>query len=319
MTHARILGTGGYVPAQVITNADLERMVNTTDEWIQQRTGITQRHVMSEGVDTVDSMATEAARKAIEASAIDPKTLDLILVATASSERAFPSVACAVQHQLGLVATPAMDINAACSGFVYALSVADQYIRAQTARRVLVIGVDALTRLVDWEDRRTCVLFGDGAAALVLEASSQPGIIATQLFADGGHADSLYAGPPSDSVAGQSATIQMSGREVYRFAVSKLGDLMQSILDASGMSHDEVDWLVPHQANLRIIQAAAKRIGLPMSQVVTTVQHHANTSAASIPLALNAAITDGRIVRDQVLLLEAFGAGFTWGAALVRY
>ncbi|MEW6764771.1 MAG: beta-ketoacyl-ACP synthase III [Pseudomonadota bacterium] len=322
MIHARITGTGGYLPEKILTNADLERMVETTDEWIRERTGIERRHIAAENESTVD-LAERAARRAMEAAGIEGKDLDLIIVATTTPDRIFPSTACLLQDRIGANGCAAFDVQAVCTGFVYALGVADKFIRAGGTKRALVIGAETLSRIVDWNDRATCVLFGDGAGAVVLEASEEAGILSTHLHADGQYEALLTVpGGVSQNTAlcrsGQ-AFIQMKGNEVFKVAVNTLGRIVDETLEAAGLEKSDIDWLVPHQANTRIIAATAKKLSLPMERVVLTVATHGNTSAASVPLALDVAVRDGRIQRGDMLLLEAFGGGFTWGSALVRF
>lgn len=320
-TYSRVLGTGSYLPETVLTNQELEKIVETSDEWIMQRVGIRERHLIKEdgSDDTTTSMAEKAARAAIEAAGIEANTIDLIVVGTATADYFFPSVACELQHRLGINnECPAFDLNAACSGFVYGISVADQYIRTGSAKTVLVIGVDALSRVVDWDDRSTCVLFGDGAGAVVLQASGEPGILATQLRSAGSYGDKLCT---ESSLWTREGTpkLHMEGREVFRQAVTKLDEIVEQTLDAAGLEKSAIDWLVPHQANIRIIQATAKRLKLPMERVILTIEKHGNTSAASIPLAFDYAVRQGTVKRGEVLMFEAFGAGLAWGAALLRY
>ncbi len=322
MKHARITGTGGYLPEKVLHNADLEKMVDTTDEWIRERTGIRQRHIAVDGENTVD-LAEAASRRAIEAADIDGHDIDLIIVATTTPDRVFPSTACLLQQRLGLHGQTAFDIQAVCSGFVYALGVADKFIRTGAARCALVVGADTLSRIIDWTDRSTCVLFGDGAGAVILEAGDEPGIVSTHLHADGSYRDLLMV--PSgisagyDKVRAGEAYIQMQGSEVFKVAVNTLERIVDETLVANRLTKNDIDWIVPHQANIRIISATARKLGLPMERVVVTVDTHGNTSAASIPLALDVAVRDGRIKRGETLLLEAFGGGFTWGSALIKY
>lgn len=320
MNHARIIGTGGYLPEKILTNADLEKMVDTSDEWITDRTGIRERHIAAEGQTTCD-LAEQAARQAIDAAGIDKDEIDLIIVATTTPDRVFPSTACLLQHRLDVHGCPAFDIQAVCTGFVYALGVADKFIRAGGVRHALVVGAETLSRIVDWSDRNTCVLFGDGAGAVVLKASTEPGILSTHLHADGRYESLLTTnGGISEGLRGAAGPfIEMSGNEVFKMAVNTLGRIVDETLAANDMDKAEVDWLVPHQANTRIIQATARKLKMTMDRVVMTVAKHGNTSAASVPLALNSAVRDGRIQRGDVLLLEAFGGGFTWGSALVRY
>ncbi|TBR39188.1 MULTISPECIES: beta-ketoacyl-ACP synthase III [Dyella] len=320
--YARIIGTGSALPDRVLTNADLEKFVDTSDEWIQTRTGIRQRHVAPEGQTTGD-LSFMAAQRALEAAGVKASELDLIVLGTTTPDIIFPSTACLVQHRLGANGCAAFDVNAACSGFVYALGVADKFIRSGQSKKVLVIGAETLTRMLDWSERETCVLFGDGAGAVVLEASSEPGIYATCLHADGGFKDLLY-NPVGVSVGftdepNHGVRVKMSGREVFKVAVKTLDSLVEETLSAAGMDASQLDWLIPHQANLRIIEATAKRLNMPMEQVIVTVDQHANTSAGSVPLALDYAVRSGKVKRGQNLLLEAFGGGFTWASALLRY
>lgn len=317
-TYSRILGSGSFLPEQVITNHDLERIVDTSDAWIVERTGIHRRHVVSEGETCVD-LAEIAARRAIEASGIPAEQIDLIVLGTSTPDQTFPSSACLLQARLGIHGGPAFDVSAACAGFAYALGVADQFIRTGAARHALVIGSEAMSRIIDWTDRGTCILFGDGAGALVLGAAAEPGIFSTHLHADGAYRDLLQV--PAGIGNGQQGSpyMQMKGAEVFRVAVTTLGRIVDETLAANAMSRDDIDWLVPHQANLRIIQATARKLDLPMEQVVVTVGEHGNTSAASVPLAFDEAVRDGRIQRGHTVLMEAFGGGFTWGSALLRY
>jgi 3-oxoacyl-[acyl-carrier-protein] synthase-3 len=320
--YSRIMATGSALPERVLTNADLEKFVDTSDEWIHTRTGIRQRHVAAEG-ETTGDLATLAAQRALDAAGVKPSELDLIILGTTTPDIIFPSTACLVQHRLGANGCAAFDVNAACSGFVYALGVADKFIRSGQSKKVLVIGAETLTRMVDWTERETCVLFGDGAGAVVLEASSEPGIYATCLHADGGHKELLY-NPVGVSVGfkdepNHGVRIRMSGREVFKVAVKTLDSLVEETLEAAGMNASQLDWLIPHQANLRIIEATAKRLNMPMDQVIVTVDKHANTSSGSVPLALDSAVRSGKVKRGQNLLLEAFGGGFTWASALLRY
>ncbi|RMF84441.1 MAG: ketoacyl-ACP synthase III [Nitrospirae bacterium] len=326
MPRARIIGTGSYLPAQVLTNHDLERMVETSDAWIVERTGIRERHIAS-ATEQCSDLALEAARAAIEAAGIGPEALDLVVVASATPDMAFPSTACLVQRALGCGPIPAFDLSAACSGFVYALTVADQFIRGGAARTVLVIGAEVLSRIVDWSDRTTCVLFGDGAGAVVLQASdSGHGILSSHLHAEGRLADLLMVAAPGKRHPGtgevfalEGELIRMRGNETFRVAVRTLGEVVAEALAANRMAPEEVDWLVPHQANIRIIEATAKRLDLPMSRVVVNLDRVGNTSAASIPIALDEAVRDGRIREGQTVLLEAFGGGLTWGAVVMRW
>ena len=322
MIYSRITGTGSYLPEKVLTNADLEKMVDTSDEWITERTGIRQRHIVADNETTCDMIEVASAR-AIEAAAIAANDIDLIIVATTTPDRIFPSTACLVQQRLDIHGPPAFDIQAVCTGFVYALGVADKFIRNGEAACALVVGADALSRIIDWEDRSTCVLFGDGAGAVILQASESPGILSTHLHADGQYNELLMV-PQGISqgyqqVLNNEAYIQMQGNEVFKVAVNTLGRIVDETLEANCLDKSDIDWLVPHQANIRIISATARKLRMPMERVIVTVDRHGNTSAASIPLALDVAVRDGRIRRDDTVLLEAFGGGFTWGSALMKF
>ena len=319
MTYSRIMGTGSYLPEYILTNAELEQRVDTTDEWIVSRTGIRERHIVAEH-ETTSDLATAAGRAALEAAGISANQIDLVLVATTTPDFIFPSTACLVQQKLGITnACPAFDIQAVCSGFVYALATADQFIRSGAYQHVLVIGAESLSRITDYSDRSNCILWGDGAGAVVLQASEQPGIIASHLHADGRHQNLLKV--PAGPSAGYAAPtkIQMEGNAVFKMAVNTLDAIVDETLAANGMQKSQIDWLVPHQANIRIIQATAKKLGMSMDHVVVTVDRHGNTSAASIPLALDTAVRDGRIQRGEIVLMEAFGGGFTWGSVLVKF
>ena len=322
MTYSIIAGTGGYLPERVMHNKDFEKLVDTSDAWIRERTGIKRRHIAAED-ETTSDMGVVAARKAIAAANIDVPDIDLIIVATTTPDKVFPSTACIVQRRRGLHTIPAFDIHAACSGFIYALDVANRFIRTGGASNVLIIGSETYSRILDWTDRGTCILFGDGAGAIVLSAAEEPGVLSTHIHADGEFEESLHvpAGISSgyDTIRAESAYIQMKGHEVFKKAVGTLGSIAKETLSVNNIDKHDISWLIPHQANLRIIAAAAKKLDLPMDRVVVTVDEHANTSSASIPLALDTAIRDGRIKRGELLLFEAFGAGFTWGSALVRY
>ncbi len=319
MNYSRIIGTGGYLPAKVLTNGDLERIVDTTDEWIFTRTGIRQRHMAADEEKTSD-LALQASRKALAAAGITPADLDLIVVATTTPDMIFPSTACILQAKLGAKNCPAFDVQAVCSGFIYGLSTADQFVRSGQYRNVLVVGAEIYSRILDWKDRGTCVLFGDGAGAVVIRRDNAPGILSTRLHADGTHANMLSV---PGSVCGGQVTgrplLQMDGQGVFKFAVKVLDDIVEETLTANGMHKSDIDWLIPHQANIRIIQATAKKLGMSMEKVVVTVDRHANTSAASIPLALDEAVRDGRIRAGQHVLMEGVGGGFTWGAVLVKW
>jgi 3-oxoacyl-[acyl-carrier-protein] synthase-3 len=317
--YSRIAGTGGYLPEKIVTNRDLEKIVDTSDEWIYSRTGIRQRHVAADN-ETTSDLAFHASRRAIEAAGIAPSDIGLIILATTTPDMVFPSTACLLQAKLGIKNAPAFDVQAVCSGFMYALATADQFMKSGAYEHILVVGSEIYSRILDWKDRGTCVLFGDGAGAAVLSRSTTPGILSSHLHADGSYADIL-------SVPGQVCgggvkgrpLLQMEGNAVFKFAVKALGDVAEEALTANDLSKADVDWLVPHQANIRIIQATAKRMGMSMEKVVTTVDRHANTSAASIPLALDEAVRDGRIRSGQHVLLEGVGGGFTWGAVLVKW
>ncbi|GAB4198373.1 MAG: ketoacyl-ACP synthase III [Wenzhouxiangellaceae bacterium] len=322
-TYSRIIGTGSYLPEKVLTNHDLEKMVETSDQWIQDRTGIRERRIAAQGQTTGD-LAYEAARQALQAAAVDAADIDLLIIGTTTPDLVFPSTACLLQTRLGCGPCAAFDVNAACSGFLYGLSIADQYLRAGTARTALVVGAETLSRILDWNDRTTCVLFGDGAGAVVLRADQEPGILSTHIHANGSYANLLgtevgvSTGFKTDEV-NAGVRVKMRGNEVFKVAVRTLGRIVDETLAANNMQQSDIDWLIPHQANLRIIQATAKKLNLPMERVIQTVAEHGNTSAASVPLALDAAIRSGDVKRGEHLLLEAFGGGFTWGSAMVRY
>ena len=309
MNYSRIIGTGSYLPAKTLTNYDLEKIVETSHDWIVSRSGIEERHFAAEG-EMASDLALHASRKAIVAAGISADEIDLIVVATTSPDMPFPSTACILQDKLGIKnGCAAFDMQAVCGGFVFALNTADLYIRGGQARTVLVVGTEVLSRMLDWEDRTTCVLFGDGAGAVILRASGQPGIIAAKLHADGSYRNMLTADP----------LISMDGKSVFKFAVNVLADVVDELLEDQKLVGADIDWLVPHQANIRIIEATAKKLGLGMEHVIVTVASHGNTSAASIPLALDTAVRDGRIKPGQKVLIEAIGGGFTWGAALINW
>jgi 3-oxoacyl-[acyl-carrier-protein] synthase-3 len=320
VTHyARIVGTGSYLPAKVLTNRDLERTVDTTDEWIQSRTGIRQRHIAADG-ETTSDLALQASLRALESAGVGPAEIDLIVVATTTPDMVFPGTACILQSKLGIRSCPAFDVQAVCSGFIYALTTAEQFLRSGQYRHALVVGAEIYSRILDWKDRTTCVLFGDGAGAVVVKRSAEPGILATKLHADGSYARLLCV--PGTVAGGQVSgrpLVQMDGGAVFKFAVTVLDEVVGEILAESHLQMADLDWLVPHQANVRIIQATARKLGLGMEKVVLTVDRHANTSAASIPLALDEAVRDGRIRPGQHVLMEAVGGGFTWGAVLARW
>lgn len=318
--YSKIIGTGSYLPEQVRTNADLERIVETTDEWITARTGIKERRIAAEH-ETSAYMGAEAAKKALEMAGLKASDLDMIVMGTASSNAAFPSAACYVQKYLDVPNIPAFDVAAACSGFIYSLSIADQYIKSGMAKRVLVIGADALSQMCAPDDRSTLILFGDAGGACILEASEEQGILSTHLHADGQYQALLGCDAPKrgDAKSVDESYMYMKGNEVFKVAVTRLSEIVQQTLEHNNLEKSDIDWLVPHQANLRIIKATAKKLSMPMEQVVVTLDKHGNTSAATIPTALDIAVRDGRIKRGQTLLLEAFGSGFTWGSALIKF
>jgi 3-oxoacyl-[acyl-carrier-protein] synthase-3 len=319
LTYSRILGTGSYLPARILTNADLEKLIDTNDQWIVDRTGIRERHIAAEGEFTSD-LAAQAARAALDAAGLAVDDIDLLLVATTTPDLVFPSTACIVQSKLGMTnGRPAFDLQAVCSGFIYALSVADQFIKTGAAKHVLVVGAETLSRITDWNDRGNCILWGDGAGAVVLGASSEPGIIATHIHADGRHKELLRTTTGPSTGMKEPALMRMEGNPVFKMAVNTLDRIVDETLEANGLQKSGIDWLVPHQANIRIISATAKKLGMSMDHVVTTVAGHGNTSAASVPLAFDVAVRDGRIQRGQTVLMEAFGGGFTWGSALLKY
>ena len=321
--HSRIAGTGSYLPEKVLTNDDLAKTVDTSDEWIVARTGIRQRHVAAEG-ETTSDLAYHASLRAMEAAGVSAADIDLIVLGTTTPDLIFPSSACLLQHKLGANGCPAFDVNAACSGFIYALTIADKFIRSGAARTALVVGSETLTRMLDWSDRGTCVLFGDGAGAVVLKADSETGILSTHLHADGSKKELLWnpvgvsqGFKPEEPNAG--VRVLMTGNDVFKHAVKALDAVVEETLEANGLDRHDIDWLIPHQANLRIIEATAKRLEMPMERVIVTVDKHGNTSSGSVPLALDAAVRSGKVQRGQLLLLEAFGGGFTWGSVLLRY
>jgi len=321
--YARIAGTGSYLPEKLLTNDDLAKQVDTSDEWIRSRTGIRERHIAAEG-ETTSDLGYHAAMRALEAAGVDASEIDMIVVGTTTPDLIFPSTACLIQARLGANGCAAMDVNAACSGFLYALSVADKFIRSGDVKTALVIGAETLSRIVDWTERTTCVLFGDGAGAVVLKADGDTGILSTHLHADGAKKELLWnpvgvsVGFKQDEPNG-GARIHMKGNDVFKYAVKALDGVVDETLEANGLDKHDLDWLIPHQANLRIIEATAKRLEMSMDRVIVTVDRHGNTSAGSVPLALDAAVRSGRVQRGQLLLLEAFGGGFTWGSALLRY
>jgi 3-oxoacyl-[acyl-carrier-protein] synthase III len=318
LIYSRISGTGSYLPKRILTNAELEKMVDTTDEWIRTRTGIERRHIAADGETTVD-LAEHAARRAIEAAGLKPEDIDFIAFGTTTPDLVFPNCGVLLQRRLGCLGVPAFSVETACAGFMYALSIADKYVRCGESKRALVVGSETLSRMTDWKDRGTAILFADGAGAVVLEPSATPGILSTHLHADGRYHDMLYCAGGVSTGFGPKLAIVMSGKEVFKVAVNKLGSVVEETLAANGLQRSAIDWLVPHQANIRIVQATAAKLDMPMERVIVTVQDHGNTSAASVPLALDVGVRDGRIKRGELLLLEAFGGGFTWGSALLRY
>ena len=320
MINSKIVGTGSYLPEKILSNHDLENMVETSDKWIFDRTGIKERHIVADDETTTD-LAFQAAEKAIKSAGMSNSDIDLIIVATTTPTQIFPSTASLVQNKLNIRGCPAFDIQAVCTGFIYALTVADKFIKSGSAKNALVIGAESLSRIVDWTDRNTCVLFGDGAGAVVLQASEQAGILSTHIHCDGQFSELLNvpAGPGGSSFTDNTAYIEMQGNDVFKVAVRTLSSIVDETLSANNMNKKDVDWLIPHQANIRIISATAKKLDMSMDHVVVTVSEHGNTSAASIPLALDVAVRDGHIQRGEILLLEAFGGGFTWGSALIQY
>lgn len=318
----KIVGTGSYLPEKILTNKDLEKLIDTSDEWIQQRVGISSRHIAA-GHETTGFMAAEAAKRALDMAGVSPQEIDLVLVATSTPDQMMPSTACSVQAALGCDKAFAFDLSSACAGFLFGLSVAQQYFSSGTVKNVLLIGSERNSRLVDWTDRSTCVLFGDGAGAAVLQAHPEDGVLATRMHTDGTCGSQLYVSDhfSTDAMSGElhSPTMQMEGNRVFKAAVNMLGQVAVETLNDLGMTQADLDWLVPHQANKRIIMATAKKFDIPEEKVVLTLKHHGNTSAASVPLALDVAVRDGRIKPDDILLLEAFGAGYSWGAAIVKF
>ncbi len=317
--YSRITGTGSYLPEKILTNLDLERMVDTNDEWIRTRTGITQRHIASED-QVASDLALYACQNAMQAAGVTNKDIDLIIVATTTPDMIFPSTACILQNKLGIENCPAFDVQAVCSGFIYALATADMFVSSGKCRNALVVGTEIYSKLLDWNDRSTCVLFGDGAGAVVLSQSDQPGILSTHLHANGSYSNILSApGCISGGKVQGTPYINMEGNAVFKFAVKVLEEVVQEAIAKNNLQTTDIDWLIPHQANIRIIQSTARKLGLPMDKVVVAVDKHGNTSAASIPLALDVAVRDGRIQPDQLILLEGVGGGFTWGAVLLRW
>jgi 3-oxoacyl-[acyl-carrier-protein] synthase-3 len=316
---SRIVGTGSYLPERIVTNDDLARMVDTSDEWVRTRTGIHSRHVAAEG-ELASDLALPAAQRALQSAGVEAGDIDLIVVATTTPDMIFPSTACILQAKLGIAGCPAFDVQAVCSGFVYALAIVDLFVRSGQAKRALIVGTEVYSRILDWTDRGTCVLFGDGAGAVVVAASEEPGILATRLHADGSHQEMLCVpGSVSGGKVSGSPFVHMDGGSVFKFAVRVFEEGANEVLEAAGLAVSDLDWFIPHQANIRIMEATARKLGLPKEKLIATVHHHGNTSAASIPLALDVAVKDGRIRSGQTLLLEGVGGGFTWGAALVRW
>ena len=320
--YSRIIGTGRYLPENVVTNDDLAKRMDTSDEWIRERTGIHQRHVASEGETTLD-LCEKAARNALDMAGLEPADIDMIVVGTTTPDQVFPNMGVLLQDRLGIHGCMAMGLEAACTGFIYALGIADKFVRDGTVKRALVLGAETLSRIIDWEDRTTCVLFGDGAGAVIIEGSDEPGIVSTHLHADGKYKDLLFF--PSgiskgfNELKGGKDFVQMKGNEVFKVAVTTLGRIVTETLEANNMQPEDIDWLVPHQANIRIIEGTAKKLKMSMDRVIVTVDKHGNTSAASVPMALDVAVRDGKIKRGDTILLEAFGGGFTWGSALIKY
>ena len=319
--YSKVIGTGGYLPEEIRTNEQISETVDTSDSWIYERTGIKSRRIAGPN-ESAASMAEIAARQAIEAANCDPESIDLIIVATGTPDHVYPSTACLLQQRLGIKNAAAFDVQAACSGSIFALSIADQYIKSGAAKKALIVGSEICSRIVDWSDRGTCILFGDGAGALLLGASDEAGVLSTHIHSDGEYKDLLYCPNPqvaTDSNKNEAGYINMRGNEVFKVAVNTLGRIVDETLEANHMDKADIDWLVPHQANIRIIMATAKKLKMSMDQVVVTLENQGNTSSASVLLAFNEAVRDGRIKRGQVVLLEAFGAGFTWGSALIKY
>ena len=314
MSFSKIIATGSYLPSSILTNQDLEKRLDTSDDWITSRTGIKQRHIIGDEEKTSD-MAYEAAIKAIKAAKIDANSIDLIIVATTTPDKVFPSTACTLQSKLGIEECPAFDIQAVCSGFIYALSVADKYIKTNSASTVLVVGADAMSTITDYSDRGNAILWGDGAGAVILKASQEPGILSTHIHAQGKYEDLLHVPRKSDE---KKDTIDMVGNQVFKIAVNTLDKIVDETLDANNLKKTDIDWLVPHQANIRILEATAKKLSMGMDKVIVTIDRHGNTSAASIPLALDEGIKTKKILPNQLILMEAFGGGFTWGSALIK-
>lgn len=320
--YSKITGTGSYLPEGILTNADLELMVDTSDEWIRTRTGIETRHIAADDETTCD-LAEKAALSAIQAAGIKATDIDLIIIGTTTPDLIFPSTACLLQQRLGIHGCPAFDVQAVCTGFIYAMSIAEKFISSGSSKCALIIGAETVSRIIDWQDRNTAVIFGDGAGAVILQVSETPGVLSSHIHADGEYSDLLKvpAGISSgyDTVKADKAFVTMQGNEVFKVAVNTLGRIVDETLEANALKKEDIDWLVPHQANTRIIAATAKKLGMSMDRVILTVAQHGNTSAASVPLALDVAVKDGRIKAGDTVLLEAFGGGFTWGSVLLRY
>ena len=315
MTFSKIIGSGSYLPDRILTNQDLEKMLDTTDEWITTRTGIKQRHIIAEDQVTSD-MAYEASKKALQDANLDAQDIDLIILATTTPDKIFPSTACTLQAKLGIPECPAFDVQAVCSGFIYALSIAEKFIKTGTSTTALIVGADAMSRLTDYNDRSNAILWGDGAGAVILQKSNEPGILSTHIHAQGKYEDMLHVPRRHD---GQSDTIEMQGNQVFKMAVNTLDAIVDQTLDANQLKKTDIDWLVPHQANIRILDATAKKLSMSMDKVIVTIDKHGNTSAASIPLAFDEGVKAKKIKKGQIVLMEAFGGGFTWGSALIKY
>ena len=315
MTFSKIIGSGSYLPDRVLTNQDLEKMLDTTDEWITTRTGIKQRHIIADDQVTSD-MAYEASKKALQDANLDAQDIDLIILATTTPDKIFPSTACTLQAKIGIPECPAFDVQAVCSGFIYALSIAEKFIKTGTSTTALVVGADAMSRITDYKDRSNAILWGDGAGAVILKKSNEPGILSTHIHAQGKYEDMLHVPRRND---GGSDTIEMQGNQVFKMAVNTLDAIVDQTLDANQLKKSDIDWLVPHQANIRILDATAKKLSMSMDKVIVTIDKHGNTSAASIPLAFDEGVKAKKIKKGQIVLMEAFGGGFTWGSALIKY
>jgi len=316
MIYSKIIAIGGYLPEKILTNKDLEKSLDTSDEWIYTRTGIKERHIIDTN-ETTSDMAYHAALDAIHSTDINPHQIDLIIVATTTPDKVFPSTACLVQNKLGIGECPAFDVQAVCSGFIYALSIADKFIKTGSNKKILVIGADAMSRITDYSDRSNAILWGDGAGAVILTASDKPGILSTHIHSEGKYETLLHV--PRNNNLLKKDTIEMQGNQVFKFAVNTLDKIVDETLDANNLKKSDIDWLVPHQANIRILEATAKKLDMPMDRVIVTIDRHGNTSAASIPLALNDAVKSKKINAGEIILMEAFGGGFTWASALIKY